>query len=547
MAGNYIVINSKFKPFSYQEMLHPAMMATQAHQAVEQEYADMSTKASVWEERANEQTDPYAYGLYKKYSDDLRAQADVLSKRGLDPLSRNKMFQMRERYGSEITPIEEAYAARLEEAKRQQEMRDKDSSIIFDREATTTSLDKYIKNPNLQHRALSVNELYATASRDFAEAAKKVQRPGEWKKALNGEYWERDTRAGYTPQEINAVISGDPNAPQELKDLYNSTLDSYMSRGQWDAQGAQAIRDAINRGASYGLGSVSSQLQSRKAYDYAQQERLALLKARPPKSPGLTNVDRSMYGFPRSRERIPSIIDETGKLVAVPNKYKFAAGKNDLTKELFKNDKFTDPGKVKTETAGMFRYSDPVKSAAKNYYDEISETLQDQGYSIDFISKMSKKDVELALQNAQAENSADITGKNVYRLKLDPEGTKQITAQLKTTGDKVREIKGMKDGAFEYGKYEDLPELKSGEVGNLLFDVGVKKDAQGNPIMGSNNNYIGETKIVLQTKGKYYEMPIGGLSLDTQNYLNANLPYAQDAKNTLDELDEIQRTRTLTK
>lgn len=380
MAGNYIVINSKFKPFSYQEMLHSAMMATQAHQAVEQEYADMSTKASVWEERANEQTDPYAYGLYKKYADDLRAQADILSKRGLDPLSRNRMFQMRERYGSEITPIEEAYTKRLEESKRQQEMRDKDSSVIFDREASTTSLDKYIKNPNLQYRALSVNELYATASRDFAEAAKKVQRPGEWKKALNGEYWERDTRAGYTPQEINAVISGDPNAPQELKDLYNSTLDSYMSRGQWDAQGAQAIRDAINRGASYGLGSVSSQLQSRKAYDYAQQERLALLKAKPPKPTGLANIDRTYYAFAKDKVKGPNIPDINSLLKTSP----------ESMKQIFQNGKFGMPSmrsNFSGEQKDISNFAPPQSmlnyTSAMKTYNQIYESLQDAGYDKD--------------------------------------------------------------------------------------------------------------------------------------------------------------------
>jgi hypothetical protein len=30
----------------------------------------------VWENMANEQTDPYAYKMYKKYSDDLRNAAD---------------------------------------------------------------------------------------------------------------------------------------------------------------------------------------------------------------------------------------------------------------------------------------------------------------------------------------------------------------------------------------------------------------------------------------------------------------------------------------
>ena len=74
MPANYIVINSKFKPFSYAEMLQPVQMATLAHQEVENEYADLATKANVWDVMANEQTDPEAYRMYKNYADDLRNQ-----------------------------------------------------------------------------------------------------------------------------------------------------------------------------------------------------------------------------------------------------------------------------------------------------------------------------------------------------------------------------------------------------------------------------------------------------------------------------------------
>ena len=133
MAGNYITIGSKFKPFSYAEMVQPVTMATEAHQQVEEQYANLSTQASQWEEKANEQTDPYAYKMYKTYADDLSNQANVLAKEGLTPVSRKSMFSMRDRYAKEILPINEAWERRKIEIARQQDLRDKDSSIIFNR------------------------------------------------------------------------------------------------------------------------------------------------------------------------------------------------------------------------------------------------------------------------------------------------------------------------------------------------------------------------------------------------------------------------------
>ena len=71
MANYSLVINSKFRPFEYQELLAPVLMATQAHQAVEEAYADLSTKASIWDKMTNEVTDQKAHDMYKKYADDL--------------------------------------------------------------------------------------------------------------------------------------------------------------------------------------------------------------------------------------------------------------------------------------------------------------------------------------------------------------------------------------------------------------------------------------------------------------------------------------------
>ena len=118
MANYSLIINSQFKPFSYQEMLAPTLMATQAHQALEDQYGELATKASVWEEMANEQTDPYAYKMYKTYANDLEEQAGQLAREGLNAASRRDMLNMRARYSKEITPIEQAYTTRQKQAEQ---------------------------------------------------------------------------------------------------------------------------------------------------------------------------------------------------------------------------------------------------------------------------------------------------------------------------------------------------------------------------------------------------------------------------------------------
>ena len=350
MAGNYITIGSKFKPFSYAEMLQPVAMATEAHKQLEEQYANLSTQASQWEEKANEQTDPYAYKMYKTYTDDLNKQANILAKEGLTPVSRKSMFSMRDRYAKEILPINEAWDRRKAEIARQQDLRDKDSSIIFNRNATTTSLDDYLKNPNLSHQALSVNEVYATAAKDFAEAAKKVQKEGAWKTTLGGQYWEKYIRAGYTPQEIGALVAGDSNAPQELKNLYNSTINSYLSRGEWDQQGKQSIIDAVNRAASYGIGSINSTMQANRGYE-APHERAARLAR---ETNQMTSFDEPTF------THLEGSLDDGGKDFSRYNSAVtklMGSGNKGLSSQYFGKKGFVNPMKI---------YEEAVQYAKKN-------------------------------------------------------------------------------------------------------------------------------------------------------------------------------------
>ena len=151
MANYSLVLDTKFKPFSYAEMLAPVAAATQAHQALEEEYGNLSAKADVWENMANEQSDPLAYKMYKGYSDDLRDRADTLLREGLNASSRKGMLDMRARYSKEIAPIEAAYKRREELAAEQRKAYAANPTLRYERYANAMSLDDFIKNPSIDY------------------------------------------------------------------------------------------------------------------------------------------------------------------------------------------------------------------------------------------------------------------------------------------------------------------------------------------------------------------------------------------------------------
>lgn len=276
MAANYIVINSKFKPFSYAEMLQPVQMATLAHQEVENEYAELATKANVWDGMANEQTDPYAYKMYKTYSNDLEEQAGQLAREGLTPVSRQNMLRMKQRYSSDIIPIEQAYKRRQELVDEQRKLLAQDNTLMFDRNASMLSLDDLIKNPQLTYQSYSGATLAKQVGAAAQNLAKEMrENPRKWRKILGNQYFETIMQKGYRPEEIVQVLQNDPNASSVLKGIVEDAVGSSNIASWGDESTLNRAYEYARQGLWNAVGETQYQVQSNKAYDYAMQGQLA--------------------------------------------------------------------------------------------------------------------------------------------------------------------------------------------------------------------------------------------------------------------------------
>ena len=225
--ANYLVINSKFQPFSFERYLQPYQIYGEAYKEIENQYGELATKADVWDEMANEQTDPYAYNMYKTFSNDLKNKAEQLAKEGLTPASRQNMLKMKQRYSSDIVPIEQAYKRRQELIDEQRKLLAQDNTLMFDRNASMLSLDDLIKNPQLTYQSYSGAALAKQVSTAAQNLAKKIrENPRKWDSILHGQYFETMMRKGYTPEEIILASSNDSNAPEELKNIIEDAISS---------------------------------------------------------------------------------------------------------------------------------------------------------------------------------------------------------------------------------------------------------------------------------------------------------------------------------
>lgn len=265
--ARYVITGSKFKPFSYAELIQPIQLAEAAHQAVEDQYNELSTKANVWENIANEQNSPYTYNMYKTYADNLKYQADQLATSGLTPASRQGLNNMRTRYSQQIVPIEQGYAAKVRDIEAQKQAKLKDNTLMFDREAAFTNLDDYVRNPNLSYTAYSGQTLASQTSQMARNLAKELK---EYKKGKPIDAYTNTFLTKYNVSSDDVLYAiehpNDKRSNKALRAIMDAavnaspipswgdmdTLDrayQYAGMGLWDAIGEERVTPIENYGA----------------------------------------------------------------------------------------------------------------------------------------------------------------------------------------------------------------------------------------------------------------------------------------------------------
>lgn len=289
MKNYSLVANTQFKARTFEDLIKPYAMYTQEYRNQEDALAELATKADVWEGLANEQTDPIAYAQYKRYADAVKDQATAIASGGLDASSRQAMLNLKRRYASEITPIEQAFNTRKAQAAEQRQALLQNPTLMLSRRADSTSLDAYMDNPNLGYESYSGALLTQQVGQAAAVLAKELKEYGEGKPldAYTNTWLQRH---GYKASEVAFAINNpnDPRASNVLNAIVNNvmadsgmanwadnkTLDqafSYARQGLWQAVGQTQVDKYENYGARLAAQEAMQQRMAR--YNKALQEK----------------------------------------------------------------------------------------------------------------------------------------------------------------------------------------------------------------------------------------------------------------------------------
>ena len=383
MPNFSFVSNAKFRPFNYNELIQPLQAYTQEYNTIQEGMGELGAKAGIFERMANEQTDPQAYAIYKQYSNDLAKQAESLAKQGLTPASRQGLIDMKRRYSSEIVPIEQAYKRRQELIDEQRKLQAQDSTLLFDRPASTLSLDELIANPSLSPQSYSgalLSKQVGTAAQNLAKEVR--ENPRKWRTILGNQYYETIMQKGFRPDEIMQAVQNNPEASPILQGIVEDAIGSSGIRNWNDENILNRAYDYARQGLWNAVGETQYQTLSNKAYDYAMQERLAQARKKGTKedvqspyfrSSGVTKVKD--VNVEKKKDDIAFIqgvrngtinLDETAQRVVGSDPLELYGTRGHLQRT---------PGKVETYKPNQERISNLMKEYGIRNLDQIEAKL----------------------------------------------------------------------------------------------------------------------------------------------------------------------------
>lgn len=271
------VVNSKFKPFSYSEMLAPMAAYTEVYNQNEQALGNIALESSVWEKLGENPIDAPTYKRYKDFQTQTEQQIDNLAKNGLTQDVRRNLMNVQQNYGKTIMPIKQAYEARSKQMEEQQKASLADKSLIFDRTADKTSLEDYIKNPVLAYKGVSRDQVTQNVAAAMQNYKGQLRSSGKWSTTAGGQMLQKIEQFGLAPEDMTEIIDH-PDRYPEIQKLLKDTVDATGVQNFTDPEAKAQVLAAAQKGLWAGIGKTDvKEAQNQmfmNPYEQLQMQRL---------------------------------------------------------------------------------------------------------------------------------------------------------------------------------------------------------------------------------------------------------------------------------
>lgn len=247
----YLQLDTKFNPFTYDEMVKPLVYYKEAYDKAEEAYSNLTQQTESFRDVVNQETSPEAFQMYQRYSGDLNNVVDDFSK-GMTSRNRRALMGLKKRYSQDIVPIAKASEA-MDKAN---DFRDKAGPDAIFEVGRYNSLDQFLHGKTANNKYESRDTITkTTAAMTQAIMAEAVKKP-EFKKVMDGQYWETIQHSGDSYEQLmEALKQGMMNNPvlqNKFSEIRNKVAKDF-NINKYDSQGQRAMMSAIDTGLYAGL------------------------------------------------------------------------------------------------------------------------------------------------------------------------------------------------------------------------------------------------------------------------------------------------------
>lgn len=266
----YLQLDTKFNPFTYDEMVKPLVYYKEAYDKAEEAYSNLTQQTESFRDVVNQETSPEAFQMYQRYSGDLNNVVDDFSK-GMTTRNRRALMGLKKRYSQDIVPIAKASEA-MDKAN---DFRDKAGPDAIFEVGRYNSLDQFLHGKTANNKYESRDTITkTTAAMTQAIMAEAVKEP-EFKKVMDGQYWEILQHSGGSYEQLQEAIKqgmlNNPVLQNKFSEIRNKVAKDF-NINKYDIQGQRAMMSAIDTGLYAGL--------DKPAYNFqANQDHITPLQA----------------------------------------------------------------------------------------------------------------------------------------------------------------------------------------------------------------------------------------------------------------------------
>lgn len=530
MANSYITSTSRFKPYTFAEMLQPVQIYTEAYNEVEDELANLDVLAGDVAGKLNNPKDKELVDKALAFQTELNTAMNNLYTNGLNADTRKQLAGLKAKYTKELNPINEAYKAYQEDQKYLSRMALEHPEILI--EGAGRSVSDYMNGNMPQMVSVNTDDLMTQAMAIAKTQAGRTYRQSDWTSTAGGKFLERVTEVGLNDVDFNNALFliQNPNiTAKELgiseeefaliknnASLIGASMEPILNSPDFAALSSENKQKALNavfKGVRAGFQydrKTDTESDPMFAHNLRLQEETA--KAAAKRAAALKNIGSDLFLTPDAtrQEHINTFLNTVGKDV----------GKlHENYAQYFKNGKLISIEEATAEAnrrssagvgmlphATQYGYSTPYGAHGKDSYLEdynaLRQAIVDLGLDPNNITN---SDFVAALKGEGIEG-VDVRGRKRAMITSNSAGFSHIQTNIERglrNAENVEQIVGLNESdKYSLGTYRTTP-IK---YEKLL-------DSKGNlNILGVNMDYAtGQLSVSLKTKDGYIEvlMPEG--------------------------------------